>query len=621
MKTDRKGGKSRPNAAKKTAAKKTAAKKTAAKARAKAERKPAQRTFEGLGVSPGVGIGKVHLRESGDIQVLEYQVPPRRVPEEIERFHGAVTQSRRQVGKLAAKAERYHGAAAEELGYLLEAHLQMLKSVSLIGGIERRIEANRCNAEFAVMAEIGAIAENFAAMNDPYLSARGQEVREVGLRVVRNLTQAGYASFGQLEPDSVIVAEEVTPADTALMDPQQIRGFASVLGGAEGHTAIMARSLGLPAVLGVTGLFGGVQSGDTVVIDGSNGRVIVNPTARCLADYKRRRQQMAREVRSLARLRKVPAVTRDGTPVNLQANLELPRELAQALTAGAEGIGLLRTEFLYMNRDDLPGEEEQYAALRELVIGMAGRPVTVRTLDVGGEKLASSLGPAAAEGLNPALGLRAIRLSLKRPKLLETQLAAALRAAAHGPLRILLPMISTVSEVVEVRKALLKVARRLKRRGVKIADPLPPLGVMIEVPGAALSADSLATVSDFFAIGSNDLTMYTLAIDRGEEQVAHLYNPLHPAVLRLVQFSIEAALRARIPVSVCGEIAGDPRITPLLLGLGVRELSMTANALPRVKSRILRLDMQAATQRARIIMDQSDSGRITALIDDFNEAL
>ncbi|MHA1152619.1 MAG: phosphoenolpyruvate--protein phosphotransferase [Alphaproteobacteria bacterium] len=574
MKTERKA--KRPRGA-------TAKSKTAhAKPGRKDGRKDTQRVFEGLGVSPGVGIGKVHLRESGEVQVLEYQVPARRVPEEIKRFHGALAQSRRQVGKLAAKAERYHGAAAEELGYLLEAHLQMLKSASLIGGIERRIEASRCNAEFAVMAEIGAIAENFAAMDDAYLRARGQEVREVGLRVVRNLTKTGYASFSQLEPDSVIIAEDVTPADTALMDPQQIRGFASVLGGAEGHTAIMARSLGLPAVLGVTGLIGGVQSGDTVVIDGSGGRVIINPTARCLADYRRRRQQLARQARSLARLRKVPAVTRDGTEINLQANLELPRELAQALTAGAEGIGLLRTEFLYMNRDDLPDEEEQYAALRGLVLGMAGRPVTVRTLDVGGEKLASSLGPAAAEGLNPALGLRAIRLSLKRPKLLETQLAAALRAAAHGPLRILLPMISTISEVVEVRKVLLKVARRLHRRGIEIGDPLPPLGVMIEVPGAALSADSLATVSDFFAIGSNDLTMYTLAIDRGEEQVAHLYNPLHPAVLRLVQFSIEAAL---------------------------------------VKSRILHLDMQAATQRARIIMDQSDSGRITALIDDFNEAL
>ncbi|MCH8926558.1 MAG: phosphoenolpyruvate--protein phosphotransferase [Proteobacteria bacterium] len=604
MKTERKGGR------------KTRRSTAAAKTKTKA----AQRVFEGLGVSPGVGIGVAHQRESGEIQVLEYQVPARRIPEELERFHGAVARSRRQVAKLVAKAERFHGAAAEELGYLLEAHLQMLKSASLIGAIERRIEDTRCNAESAVMSEIGAIVENFAAMNDPYLAARGQDVREVGLRVVRNLTKTSYTGFGQLEPNSIIIAEEITPADTALMDPRQIRGFASVLGGAEGHTAIMARSLGLPAVLGVTGLIGGAKSGDTVIVDGSNGRVIVNPTARCLADYGRRRKALEREARSLTRLRNVPAVTRDGTRIDLQANLELPRELAQALAAGAEGIGLLRTEFLYMNRDDLPDEEEQCAALCEIVAGMAGRPVTVRTLDIGGEKLATSLGPQVSEGLNPALGLRAIRLSLKRPKLLETQLAAMLRAGVCGPLRILLPMISTVYEVHEVRKCLHKVARRLKRRGVKIADPLPPLGVMIEVPGAALVADSLANVADFFAIGSNDLTMYTLAIDRGEEQVAHLYNPLHPAVLRLVQFSIEAAFRARIPVSVCGEIAGNPRFTPLILGLGVRELSMTTNALPRVKSRILRLDMQAATQRARTIMDQSDSGRISALLDDFNEA-
>ena len=604
MKTEREGGR------------KTGRSTAAAKTKTKA----AQRVFEGLGVSPGVGIGVAHQRESGEIQVLEYQVPARRLPEELERFQGAVAQSQRQVAKLVAKAERFHGAASEELGYLLEAHLQMLKSASLIGAIERRIEDTRCNAESAVMSEIGAIVENFAAMNDPYLAARGQDVREVGLRVVRNLTKTSYTGFGQLEPNSIIIAEEITPADTALMDPRQIRGFASVLGGAEGHTAIMARSLGLPAVLGVTGLIGGAKSGDTVIVDGSNGRVIVNPTARCLADYGRRRKALEREARSLTRLRNVPAVTRDGTRIDLQANLELPRELAQALAAGAEGIGLLRTEFLYMNRDDLPDEEEQCAALSEIVAGMAGRPVTVRTLDLGGEKLASSLGPQVSEGLNPALGLRAIRLSLKRPKLLETQLAAMLRAGVCGPLRILLPMISTVYEVHEVRKCLHKVARRLKRRGVKIADPLPPLGVMIEVPGAALVADSLANVADFFAIGSNDLTMYTLAIDRGEEQVAHLYNPLHPAVLRLVQFSIEAAFRARIPVSVCGEIAGNPRFTPLILGLGVRELSMTTNTLPRVKSRILRLDMQAATQRARTIMDQSDSGRISALLDDFNEA-
>jgi phosphotransferase system enzyme I (PtsI) len=278
----------------------------------------------------------------------------------------------------------------------------------------------------------------------------------------------------------------------------------------------------------------------------------------------------------------------------------------------------VRTEFLFMNREDLPSEEEQYEVLKEIVVGMNGRSVTVRTLDVGGEKLASALGGTLGEAVNPALGLRAIRLSLRERKLLETQLAAILRAAVHGPVRILLPMITTVSEVREVRKALNTVIRRLKRRKAKVPDPLPPLGVMIEVPGAALAADSLAQVSDFFAIGTNDLTMYTLAVDRSEEQVADLYNPLHPAVLRLIQFSVESALRARIPVSICGEMAGDPRFTALFLGLGVRELSMSCNALPRVKSRILGLDLQAANRRASVIMDQFDSGRIAALLDDFN---
>ncbi len=259
--------------------------------------------------------------------------------------------------------------------------------------------------------------------------------------------------------------------------------------------------------------------------------------------------------------------------------------------------------------------------MTEIVEGMAGRPVTIRTLDVGGEKLATALGDELGESVNPALGLRAIRLSLKRRDLLENQLAAILRAGAHGPVRILLPMISSSAEVTTTRKILKKVATRLKRQGRRIADPLPPVGVMIEVPGAALAADALARTADFFAIGTNDLTMYTLAIDRGEERVAHLYNPLHPAVLRLIQFSVEAALRARIPVSICGEMAGDPRFAPLFLGLGVRELSMTVTSLPRVKARVRQIDSQAATRRAMAIMDQHDSGRISALLDDFNESV
>jgi phosphotransferase system enzyme I (PtsI) len=585
----------------------------------KTKKRREEEVLEGLGVAPGVAIGPAYVRDTGEVQVVEYQIPAGKVKAEKARLAEAVAKAVRQVGKLKVKAIGIHGLAAEELGYLLEAHQQMLNSSRLIGGIERRIENDRRNAEAAVMAEITAIAQEFAAMEDSYLSARADDVREVGHRILRCLTDVEFHGFSGLERGSIVIAEEISPADTALMDPREIGGFACVLGGAEGHTAIMARSLGLPAVVGVPNLLPRVRAGDTVIIDGSNGLVVVNPTSSRLAAYERRLKDMAREVRALARLRDVPAKTRDGQRVGLQLNLELPRELDQVAESGAEGVGLLRTEFMYMNRSDLPDEEEQYRALAEIVKALGGRPVTVRTLDIGGEKLATSLGEHLGEAANPALGLRAIRLSLKEPQLLRPQLAAMLRAGAHGPLRILLPMITTPGEVRAVRKELDKTARRLIRRGVAIADPLPPVGVMIEVPGAALAADSLAQTADFFAIGTNDLTMYTLAIDRGEERVAHLFNPLHPAVLRLIQFTVEAALRARIPVSVCGEIAGDPRFTALLVGLGVRELSMTAKAIPRVKSRILSVDMHAAGRRAMMIMEQVDSGRIAALLDDFNE--
>lgn len=578
-----------------------------------------ERVFTGLGVSPGVAIGPAHLRESRDFQVLEYQIPASSVAEERLRFDRAVKKARRQLDKIRAKADSLHGTAAEELGYLLDAHHQMLNSRSLLDGVGQRIAEQRSNAEAAVMAEIDRIAEGFHAMDDPYLKARAQEIREVGLRIVRNLMDAPYRGFERLETGSIIIAEEITPADTALMDPRRIGGFATVLGGAEGHTAIMARSLGLPAVLGVADLMGQVRTGETVIVDGSDGVVVLNPSDDRLARYRRRLREMEREARALKRLRDVPAETRDGVRMALRANLELPSEVGQAAAAGADGIGLLRTEFLYMNREDLPDEAEQYETLRGIVEGMDGAEVTIRTLDIGGEKLAWSLGAHLGESANPALGLRAIRLSLKERQLFETQLAAILRAAAHGPVRVLLPLVTSLGELREARRTLGEVFERLRRRGVRLPAALPPVGAMIEVPGAALSADALAGVADFFAIGTNDLTMYTLAIDRAEERVAHLYNPLHPAVLRMIQFAIEAALRARIPVSVCGEMAGDPRYTPLFLGLGVRELSMAPNALPRVKQRIRQIDNGAAVHRAMAIMDQHDSGRIAALLDDFND--
>ncbi len=502
---------------------------------------------------------------------------------------------------------------------MLDAHLAMLANSRLVRGVHQCIARQRINAERAIQLEIEEIGKTFAAMPDPYLAARIDDIRVVGARLIRNLLKKPYIAYSGLKGGAIILAEEVTPADTALMDPRRIGGFATEYGGPEGHTAIMARALGLPAVLGVPGLLEWARADARLVIDGSAGTVIVDPTPQTIEDYQGRHEEFVRERRQFGRMRRLPAVTRDGVEVRLEANLELPVELEQALAGGAMGLGLVRTEFLYMNREDLPGEDEQYEFFAALVGGMEGRPVTLRTLDVGGDKLPEALAHyAAADSANPALGLRAIRMSLKERRLLDTQLAAMLRAAMLGPVRILLPMISTIDELRRAREAMEQVARRLRRRGLHLSETLPPLGAMIEVPGAALAADALAGEADFFAIGTNDLIQYTLAVDRSDEQVAHLYNPLHPAVLRLIQFAVEAATRRRIPISVCGEIAGDPRYAALLLGLGLRELSMSPQSIPRVKQRIRSLDMVAATRRARAIMDQADSDHIAALLDDFN---
>ena len=578
----------------------------------------AEQRLPGLAVSPGIAIGPAHIVEGGDLPVAENHVPQGEIDAERHRFAEAVTVSLKQLRKVKAKAAGLPGSAAEEVGYLIDAHLSMLSNSRLVRGVDERITRTRINAERAVQIEIDEIAESFAAMRDPYLAARIEDIRVVGTRLIRNLIKKPYVAYSAVPEGAVILAEELTPADTALIDPERVVGFAAVSGGAESHTAIVARALGLPAVLAVPGLLHRAQAGVTAVIDGIDGYVIINPSAETIREYEARRDAVARERRGLARLRRLPAITRDGVEITLEGNLELPIELQQALANGAMGLGLVRSEFLYMNRDDLPGEEEQYAVFSALVRGMDGKPVTVRTFDLGGDKIARSLSGHGVEPANPALGLRAIRLSLQDRRLLDPQLAAMLRAANDGPLRILLPMISTASEIRRVREAVDQVARRLRRRGVRLPNPLPPLGAMIEVPGAALAADALAAEADFFAIGTNDLIQYTLAIDRSDEQVAHLYNPLHPAVLRLIQFAVEAALRRGMPISVCGEMAGEPRFTPLLLGLGLRNLSMAPRNIPRVKQRIRSLDMVAATRRARAIMDQSDTGRIAALLDDFN---
>jgi phosphotransferase system enzyme I (PtsI) len=354
------------------------------------------------------------------------------------------------------------------------------------------------------------------------------------------------------------------------------------------------------------------------VVDGSNGTVVLNPSATTLATARRAVTAFARERQRFARLRRLPAETADGVAVELQANLELPLELPLIAQSGAVGIGLLRTEFLFMNRETVPDESTQTEHYRGIIEAMGGDPVAIRVLDWGGEKDIEALSSAGIvpeiADANPALGLRGIRLLLRRPELLETQFAAILRASVAGPTRVMLPMVTTVNEVRAAREVYERMARRLRRRGERIPEKLPPLGIMIETPGAALSADALALEADFFAIGTNDLTGYTLAVDRAETDVAELYDPLHPAVLRLVQFATEAALRVRMPVSVCGEMAANPRLTPLLLGLGLRSFSMNASAVPRVKQVVRSVEIDACVRFARSVMDQSDPVRIEELI-------
>lgn len=577
---------------------------------------PQEKIYQGLAVAPGIAIGEVYIHEAGVSSVPEYCIPSNQIQAECARFVEAAASAGREVAGLQAKAKRMKGAAGEELGFLLDAYEQMLKGSRLIRGVERRIIEERMNAEAAVQKEIGQMVEAFAAMDDAYLAARIEDVREVGMRLVRALTKTQYRPFSGLPKNAVIIADELTPADAALIDPKRAKGFATILGARESHTTIMARSLGLAAVVGVPHMLHRVQPKTPVIVDGASGKVIINPTPETLADYRERLAALLKDQRSLSRLRRTPAVTRDGTRIALQANVELPLESDTARTAGAEGVGLLRSEFIYMNRPDLPSEDEQYESYRLVVEKMDGRPVTIRTFDLGGDKMGDAVG--CVLGPNPALGLRAIRLSLTQPKLMNTQLAAILRAGAHGPVRILVPMVMTVKEVRSVKAALLRTAKRLKRKGVPIADPLPPVGIMIEVPGAALAAEILAMEADFFALGTNDLTQYTLAIDRADEQVSDLYDPLHPGVLRLIQMTVDAALTARIPISICGEMAGDERYTSLLLGMGIQELSMSPTSIAKVKRRIRSMDLAAARRNTREILRESDSKRISQLLDEFD---
>jgi phosphotransferase system enzyme I (PtsI) len=582
----------------------------------------AERKLIGIPVSPGVAIGPVFGAVEPPAVVARHKIAAADSGAETSRLEAAILQSRKQLLKLRARLGVLPEDSAAEIAPLLDAYLQMIGPSRLVRGARRRVAEQLVSAETAVVDETEAIAAAIMGMpsdDDPAgLERRAEEVREIGRRLVRNLTRAPFRSFAGLPDGAVLVSESLRPADAALLDPARLAGVATDEGGSDGHTGIMLRALGVPAVLGAAGLSQAARPGNTVVVDGTLGTVVVNPTPATLAAAHHAVATFARERQKFARLRRLPAVTHDGQAVELQANMEIPAELPLIAQCGAAGIGLLRSEFLFMNRERLPDEDAQYQTYRTVIEAMGGDPVTIRVLDWGGEKDIEAL---QSEGLvpevadhNPALGLRGIRLLLREAELFETQLAAILRAAAFGPTRVLLPMVTNLTEVRAAREIYDRVARRLRRRGERLPEALPPLGIMIETPGAALSADALALEADFFSIGTNDLAMYTLAVDRSESDIAALYDPLHPAVLRLVQFATEAALRMRMLVSVCGEMAANPRLIPLLLGLGLRSFSMNASAVPRAKQAIRAADIDDCARFARRVMEQSDPGRIHELV-------
>ena len=580
--------------------------------------------LRGLGVSAGIAIGPITVQANDVPTVAETTISDGKVKGESSRLEEALVRTRTTLKDLKSKTASMPALSAQsisrEINLLLDAHLHMLEPTSrLVRTMHQHIAQDKMNALWAVDLAIKNTANQFQTMDDPYLAARAGDVRELGSRLLRSFN--GEAAISNKYPSGhIILADEFTPADTVLLDPAHVLAIATASGGRESHTAIMARAMNIPAVLGAPDLATQLyHSGTHAILDGSEGIIILNPRPDTLKIYQQKKSSAQQQQHQFSQLRDKQAKTLDEQKITLLANIELPRECAHVLDNGAEGVGLLRSEFIYMNRDDLPDENEQYQFYRAIIEQMDKRPVTIRTLDVGGEKLATSMGDMLNEkGENPALGLRAIRFALKFPDIFRVQLKAILRACQHGQGRILLPMISCAQEIIEARAILTDVALELKRQGEKITEPLPPIGIMIETPAAAIAADNIAHLCDFFSIGTNDLTMYALAIDRGNEEVAHLYTPLNPAVLHLIHLASLAAHKHSIPLVVCGEIAGDPFYTALLIGLGAHELSMSPGAVPKVKNRIFSIDAKQAQALAQKALKARDDEQINGMMEAFH---
>jgi phosphotransferase system enzyme I (PtsI) len=566
-------------------------------------------TMHGIAVSEGIAIGQAHMVSHAALEVAYYTISEKKVVDEIVRFHGAIKDVQAELETLRANMA---ANAPAELAAFLDLHWMILSDPIISKATPKRIEEQRCNAEWALKQQINELLEQFDQIEDSYLRERKADVIQVGERVLKTLLgHPGHMPPSQdREQHSILVAHDLSPAEVIQFKQHHFGAFITNVGGPMSHTAIVARSLNVPSIVALHQARQLVREGDTLIVDGTQGVVIVNPDKQILTEYRLRQTQHDLERQKLKKLKLTRATTLDGTPVELQANIELPQDVDEVKENGAAGIGLFRSEFLYLNRRDLPTEDEQYEAYKKVAMKMRGLPVTIRTLDLGADK---SIDGADRSLTNPALGLRAIRLCLAEPQMFHAQLRAILRASHYGNIRILIPMLSSVTELDQTLRAIEQAKASLDE------DCLPynrkiEIGGMIEIPAAALALNVFLKKLDFLSIGTNDLIQYTLAIDRTDDTVAHLYDPLHPAVLHLVAHTIMTANKAGVPVAVCGEIAGDATLTRLLLGFGLRQFSMHPAYLLTVKQQVLKTNLPEVTSLAQKILKADEPEKIRELL-------
>ncbi len=566
---------------------------------------------KGIGVSSGFAIGTVRILHSGDVfQIARQMVPPDMVVHEMARFEDALTKTRAEILGIRKKVSNQIGSESSDI---FNAHLLILEDRTLIEDVISMVKKERVQAEYAFSKVIQRYFEVFSQINDEYLKERVADIRDVGRRLLANLCGHEKFQMDRLDEPVILVSHDLSPSDTASLDRSKVLAFVTESGGPTSHTAILGRSLEIPAIVGAAGLIHQVKNGDRVIVDGSHGIVIIAPDE---ATVERMTQQQARFVKfrtELEKLRDLPAQTPDGRRLTLAANIEFHYEMDSVIAHGAEGIGLYRTEYFYMNRTDLPSEEEQFQAYKQVAEKMNPHGVIIRTLDLGGDKFASSLD--VPNEMNPYLGCRAIRFCLTRPDIFKTQLRAILRASAHGNLLMMYPLISTVGELIKANEFLAETKQELKKEGIPFSDTLQ-VGAMIEIPSAALTSDILAREVDFFSIGTNDLIQYSLAVDRVNEKIAYLYQPTHPAILKLIKMVVENAHAAGKWVGSCGEMSGDPAIALLLLGLGIDELSASPVSLPKIKKAVRSIRFEDAKKIAEKALQFGTSEQIRKYLDE-----